>query len=136
MTARSAPMVRLSLACAFMMVLTAVAFAQPSVSFSPASVNFGNQAQGSTSQPVPVTLSNTGNATLTITKIKIAGMNALDFAQTNNCGTQVLAGANCVINVTFTPIQGGARSSNVSVTDNAGTGTQSVPLSGTGLAPA
>ena len=110
--------------------------AQAVVSFSPNTLAFGNVVVGTSSSPQPLTLTNTGNATLKITKIQMTQPNAADFSQTNNCGTQVLAGANCTINVTFTPTTTGARSANVTVTDNAAGSPHKVLVSGTGLAPA
>src|SRR5579871_1050733 len=76
------------------------ASAQAVVSFSPTSLTFPGTVVGASSSPQPITLTNTGNATLKVTKIQITSPNATDFTQTNNCGTQVLAGANCTINVT------------------------------------
>ena len=105
------------------------------VSFSPTSLNFGSVVVGTSSSPLPITLTNTGGATLKITKIAMTSPNAPDFSETNNCGTQVLAGANCTINVTFTPTASGARSSNLTVTDNATGSPQKALASGTGLAP-
>src|SRR5205823_787471 len=46
------------------------------------------------------------------------------------------AGANCSINVTFTPTASGAWTGTLSVTDNAGGSAQTVALSGNGTAPA
>ncbi len=106
------------------------------VSFSPTSLNFGSVVVGSSSAPLPIVLTNTGSATLKITKqIMMTQPNAPDFSETNNCGTQVLAGGNCTINVTFTPTIIGARSANVTVTDNAPASPQKVLVSGTGLGP-
>ena len=105
------------------------------VSFSPTSLTFGSVVVGTSSSPQSVTLTNTGSATLNVTKIQMTSPNAPDFSQTNNC-TQVLAGGFCTINVTFTPTTSGARSANVTVTDNASGSPQKVPVSGTGLAPA
>jgi hypothetical protein len=70
---------------------------------------------GSPSTAQSVTLSNTGNETLTITSIVPSG----DFTQMNNCGTSVAAGASCTINVTFTPTATGTRSGSLAITDNA-----------------
>jgi len=84
------------------------------------------------SAPIPVTLTNTGGAPLSITSITISSGNPGDFAQTNNCGTTVAAGASCTINVTFTPTTTGSRISSVSVADNAVASPQTVSLSGTG----
>ncbi len=119
----------------FCLCLTSSVFSQ-TVSFSPTSLNFGSVVVGTSSSPQPLTLTNTGTATLKITKIQVTQPNASDFTQTNNCGTQVLAGANCTINVTFTPTTTGARSANITVTDNAANSPQKVLISGTGLAPA
>ncbi|HEY2169077.1 MAG TPA: hypothetical protein VGJ30_05585, partial [Candidatus Angelobacter sp.] len=51
--------------------------------------------------PVPVQLSNFGDADLTLGSITISGPNAADFTQTNNCGAVVPAGGECVISVDF-----------------------------------
>ena len=99
------------------------------VSFNPSILTFNGQAVGTTSSVISTTLTNTGNATLTITSISASG----DFAQTNTCGTKVNAGANCAINVTFAPTTGGSLTGSVTITDNAADSPQIVALSGTGL---
>ncbi len=106
--------------------------AQPAstVSLSPASLTFAGQIMGTTSAAQPVTLSNTGTATLTIGGITAGG----DFAQTNTCGTSVAAGASCLINVTFSPAAVGSRTGTLSVADNAANSPQTIGLAGTGLA--
>src|SRR6267143_517651 len=105
----------------------------PSVGLSPASVNFGNQSVGNSSVAQGITLSNTGGP-LSITSIAIAGTNAGDFSQTNTCGASVAGGASCTINVTFKPTAAGSRVASVTITDNAAGSTQTVALSGTGVA--
>ncbi len=100
----------------------------------PASLAFQPQSVGASSNPVPVTLKNTGNANLTITSIGISGLNSSDYTQTNNCPGSLPAGQNCTANVTFTPTTGGVRSANLSIADNAPGSPQTVPLSGLGLA--
>lgn len=77
-----------------------------------------------------MTLSNTGMLPLSIAGIAIAGANPADFAQTNNCGASLAAGANCAIAVTFVPTATGIRSATLSVTD--ALGTRTIPLRGTG----
>lgn len=104
----------------------------PAASFSPTSLTFSSQTVGTTSAAQPVTLTNTGNAALTISSIALTGTNAGDFAQTNNCSSSLAASANCTINVTFTPTATGSRSASVTVTDNASNSPQNVALSGTG----
>jgi hypothetical protein len=64
----------------------------------------------------------------------IAGSNASDFAQSNNCGSSVAVGANCTINVTFTPSATGSRTASLSVASNASP--QTVSLAGTGASAA
>jgi len=102
------------------------------ITLSPIGINFGNQKVGTSSSPVPVTLSNQGTITLNISQIEIGGANPGDFSQTNNCGSTLAAGAQCTIRVTFTPTQTGARSANVQVQDNVNPSPQDVALGGTG----
>ncbi len=102
------------------------------VSLNPGNINFPDQAVGTSSSPTPVTLTNTGNQILTISSIASSG----DFSQTNNCGGSVPVGANCTINVTFTPTTVGLRQGQVTVTDNAPDSPQAVSLSGNGVASA
>jgi hypothetical protein len=126
----------LSTLSVFILAFAAHASGQAVVSFSPTTLAFPSTVVGQASSPMPVTLTNTGNATLKIGSIMMTQPNAPDFSETNSCGTQVLAGANCVINVTFVPTVAGSRSANVSVTDNAAGSPQKVLVTGTGLAPA
>jgi hypothetical protein len=106
--------------------------ASPIVSLSPTSLGFGNQAIDMTSATKTVTLSNTGNAALSITSIALTGTNASDFDQSNTCGGSLPAGANCPIVVWFTPSIAGTEAASLSITDNASGSSQTVSLSGTG----
>jgi hypothetical protein len=105
------------------------------ITVSPASINFGNQATGTTSSATPVTVSNTGNSTVTFTSIAVTGTNGSSFHETNNCGTSLTAGNSCTVNVTFSPATTGSFSAAVTLTDNATNNPQSISLSGTGVAP-
>jgi hypothetical protein len=109
---------------------------QPVVSLSPGSLTFAQQSTGSTSMAQSVTLSDTGNTSLTISSIALSGANAADFAQTNDCGSGVGVSGSCTISVTFAPAAAGSRSASLLVTDNAGGSPQTVSLSGTGFTPA
>jgi hypothetical protein len=102
------------------------------VKLSATSINFGSQKVGTTSPPVPVTLSNAGTTTLTISSIKIGGADPKDFAETNNCGSSLGAGKSCTIKMTFSPTATGMRTASVAITDNGGGSPQHVALSGTG----
>jgi hypothetical protein len=101
------------------------------VSLSPTSLVFAGQLINTTSAAQTITLTNTGTSVLNITSITPSG----DYAQTNSCGISVAAGANCAINVTFTPTATGTRTGAITVVDDAAGSPQSVTLSGTGTAP-
>ncbi|MGZ3630495.1 MAG: choice-of-anchor D domain-containing protein [Ktedonobacteraceae bacterium] len=107
----------------------------PIVSLSPTSLSFGNHQVNTTSSAHTVTLTNSGNATLTIHSIGLSGPNSGDFHQHNTCpsGSSTLAvGASCFINVTFTPKAEGNLSASLAITDNASGSPHSVALSGSG----
>jgi FG-GAP-like repeat/Abnormal spindle-like microcephaly-assoc'd, ASPM-SPD-2-Hydin len=104
----------------------------PAATLAPTSLTFAPQADGTTSSPQSVQLTNSGTAALAISTIAIAGTNAGEFAQTNNCDSSLAAGASCQINVTFTPTGMGARTAAISITDNAPSSPQMVPLTGSG----
>jgi hypothetical protein len=103
-----------------------------SVSLSTNTLTFAGVAVGSVSSPQSVTLSNTSNAALAISGISASE----DFSQTNNCGSSLVAGGSCTINVTFAPTANGTRTGILTVTDNAegvSGSTQTVSLTGTTL---
>ena len=104
----------------------------PQVTLSPTSLTFPTQLVGTTSAAQVVTLTNTGTAPLTISSLSITGAQSADFAQTNTCGTSVLAGANCTISVTFRPTNRNNRAATVSIADNASGSPQTVALTGVG----
>jgi FG-GAP-like repeat/FG-GAP repeat len=108
----------------------------PAAAILPSSLTFSSQNQGTSSAAHSVTLSNSGNAGLSITAISVGGANSGDFQQTNNCGSSVVAGGSCSIGVTFTPTAMGSRSATLSIGDNATGSPQLVSLAGTGVAPA
>jgi hypothetical protein len=105
------------------------------VTLSPNKISFGNQQIGSTSAAQTTTLKNTGHSLLVITNIAVAGPNPGDFAQTNNCGVTLSAGASCTFSVVFTPTASGNRSATLNITDNAGGSPQHASLAGTGIGP-
>ncbi len=111
---------------------TGAAVPAPIVSFSPTSLTFASTTVGTSATAQTVTLTNTGNASLTITSITLGGTNPGDFSQTNTCGTSVAAAAKCTVTVTFKPTAKLARSATLSVADSAAGSPQSVALSGTG----
>jgi hypothetical protein len=104
----------------------------PNVGLSPG-LNFGNQNDGTTSAPLTITVTNTGNSTLTVSSVQITGTNAGDFKQTNTCTTAGVAPqSTCAIKVTFTPTISGTENATVSITDNAPNSPESTTLTGVG----
>ena len=103
----------------------------PKVSFSASSLTFGDEQKGTASEPLLITLANTGTAPLTITSIAASA----NFAETNTCGSSLAAGANCAINVTLVPSTTGSVKGTVMFTDNAADSPQTVSLSGTAVTP-
>jgi hypothetical protein len=104
-------------------------------SLSSTSINFASQGVGSTSSPLSATLTNVGNATLTLISVQVTGSNAGDFTLTNNCGSSLAASAQCTLAFTFAPSAAGTRTASVVFTDNAAGSPQMVALSGTGTVP-
>ncbi len=98
---------------------------------SPLSLTFLPQQLGSSSSPQQVALTNAGDVPLTlITAVIVAG----DFSATNGCGPSLPAHSTCAIKVAFLPTVTGSRTGTLQITDQFRT--QTVGLSGSGLAPA
>jgi hypothetical protein len=106
---------------------------QPSLWLNTSSLSFGTQPLN-TSSTQSVQLTNLGNAPVSISAINTTG----DFSLTTtpqSCsytGGILSVGASCTADVTFTPSQVGSRTGVLSISDNVGSGSQSVSLSGTG----
>ena len=109
--------------------------ASPGVGLSASTLTFGSQLVGTSTSAQTVTLTNNGNAALSITSITVSGANPGDFPETNTCGNSVAAGAGCSISVTFTPAAVGSRAATVNISDSAAGSPQTVTLTGTGTNP-
>lgn len=101
----------------------------PGVSLSPASINFGSQTVNTTTPAQPVTVTNNGGSTLTISSYVATG----DFSVSSSNCTTVNAGAQCTLQISFSPTLTGSRAGSVALTDNAGV--QIITLTGQGTAP-
>jgi subtilase family serine protease len=111
----------------------------PVATLSTASLSFPNTvvnpSTGYASSPAQfVTLTNSGTAALTLTSIALSGANPTSFTQMNNCPSSLAVSASCIILASFAPTASGARSATLVITDNASSATQSVALTGTGIA--
>lgn len=111
---------------------TGVAVPVPQVSLTPTSLAFGNQTVNTTSAAKPITLTNSGNAALTISNIAASG----EFAQSNNCGASLGSGLSCTINVTFTPTTVASKTGSITITNNATGSPHAISLTGSGVAAA
>ena len=114
--------------------LTGAGVAATTLSLTPASLSFGDQAIATTSAAKKVTVKNTGTGQLTFSSITITGADPSDFAETNNCTGSVVPGKSCTVTVTFTPQATGSRSASLQLTDDAQGSPQTVSLTGTGVA--
>ena len=108
------------------------------VTANPASLTFGNQAQGTTSASQPVTITNVGGTT--VTNVSVAA--SANFGETNTCPTSLVTGtgtgSSCTVNVTFAPTATGTLTGTVTVTytstGSATPQTTTISLTGTGTA--
>jgi archaellum component FlaF (FlaF/FlaG flagellin family) len=111
-----------------------LAAGQPSL--TPDAVDFGTVALGSTSDPVDVTLSNTGAGALSFWRFGIAdsSANASDFRVVpgGTCATSVAlaSGETCTVRVRFAPTAAGTRSAKLSFWVNSLAGRVDATLTG------
>ncbi len=97
---------------------------------STTTLDFGTQPYGSTSNPLSVTLSNTGNSPLNLSSIGISGTSS-GFVQSNHCPAAIATNGSCTITVTFTPASHGTSGATLSINSDGIAGPQAVQLLGT-----
>ncbi|MBV8852350.1 MAG: choice-of-anchor D domain-containing protein [Sinobacteraceae bacterium] len=107
----------------------------PSIRLSTTTVTFADQQPGSISPGNDVTISNAGNAPLTISMVQLTGSGAGAFAEADNCGA-VAPGGHCTVTVRFHPGALGIASATLTVTSNAPSSPNTVTLSGKAVATA
>jgi hypothetical protein len=101
-------------------------------SLTPAQVDFGYITLHTYSAGQVFTLSNTGEISLALNSLSTTG----DYAQSNNCGSSLVVGASCNVNVVFRPMRLGVRKGSLIVkATGASTLNLSSSLDGTGLPP-
>src|SRR5467141_2739413 len=102
------------------------------LSANPTSLSFGNINTGASST-LPVTLTNSGNSNVTISKVGIsgAGFNPSGVP----AGTILRPGQTATLNVTFAPAATGSVVGNVTVTSDAQNSPTTISLSGVGVTP-
>lgn len=116
---------------------THMLFFQPTVTVSPATVDFGSLATGVTSPIQTLTVTNSTPATVNITSISIAETGAnVDFQHgTTTCIGALAAAATCTVDVTFAPIAAGTLTATLQVNDDAAGSPQTAALTGIATAP-
>ena len=102
----------------------------PAVALFPASLTFGAQLLGTSSNPQSVTLTNFGGATLDITGVTTSP----NFSQTHKCPIHLPPGGQCTLNVIFTPRRINAIAGSITIADNAPNSPQTIALTGVGTA--
>ena len=100
-------------------------------SLSPSTLTFGNQVVSTSSSPQTVTLTNTGNATFSITSITLQTGTQYSLSG-STCGATLTATSSCTFQITFTPTTTGFKSDSVVFTGSVAQGGP-VGESGTGV---
>jgi N-acetylneuraminic acid mutarotase len=108
----------------------------PVVSLLPSTALSFSATAGTTSAVQTVTVTNTGNTSLSITGITIGGANSSSFAESNTCGSTLAASSSCTVSITFSPATAASYMATLSIADNATGSPQTVSLTGTATAPA
>jgi hypothetical protein len=101
---------------------------------SPTSLSFGNVTTGTSSAPQNVTITNTGNANVTIAGVTTSG--AGFGASGVSANTMLTPGQSVTLTVVFAPTVAGAVSGSVTVASNASNSPATVALSGSGVTQA
>jgi len=108
--------------------------AQPDIDVTPTSLGFGDVIVGN-SKELSVTVSNSGNANLTVNSVATSGANAGEFSLFNGC-TIVEPGNSCTVTVTFTPTTAGSKTATLSIkSDDPDEATVDVSLAGNAKSP-
>ena len=98
---------------------------------APLALTFAAQQIGTSSATQQVLLTNSGDVALTLVS---ASISSGPFTAVNGCGASLAAHATCAINVAFVPVTTGSANGVLTVNDQFRS--QTVTLSGTGVAPA
>jgi hypothetical protein len=114
--------------------LSGTGVAPAAIGVNPASLTFSNQQAGVPSTPQMLTVTNTGGAALANVEFQLTGAAAASYSlATNTCAAILNAGANCTVQVIFTPSGTGSIAASLVVSSStAGVAAVSVPLNGSG----
>jgi hypothetical protein len=102
----------------------------PAITLTPSSLSFGSQTVNTTSSSQTITVKNTGTAPLAVSSVTTT----TDFPATQTCTASSIApSGSCTVNVTFKPSSAGQKTASIVINHNAGGGSTSAALSGTGV---
>src|SRR5271165_5215368 len=106
------------------------------LTLNPTSISFGSVTVGQTSPVLTTTLTNTGNAPLTITNDSISAGD-FNWGGKGTCNYGTLApGSSCTYSAKFTPTATGTRTGTIMIYSTASDSTVTLPLSGIGASAA
>jgi hypothetical protein len=107
----------------------------PGVAITPGSLDFGDRATKTPSNPQRLTITNTGEKDLYVNSAAIADGDKEDFViAADSCtGATVAAHKSCTVAVKFVPSVTGVRKATLVLMDNAGDSPQNVVLRGNGI---
>jgi len=109
----------------------------PGAQLSVSGVPFGSEVVGAVTASQPVQVNNIGNGPLMISHVGFTGFDPNDFQASGSCvgaggsAVSVPAGSNCTVNVAFAPTTTGSLAASLSITDNAASSPQQIPVAGT-----
>ena len=108
--------------------------APAAIGVNPASLTFTNQQPGVASQPQTVTVTNSGGAAMDDVGFQITGPAAASYSiAATTCGAVLNNGANCTVQIVFTPAATGAIAATLVVSSSTtGVAAVSVTLNGAG----
>lgn len=106
----------------------------PALSANPLSVNFGSVPENQSSSVTTVTITNTGATATGTLSATLSGSGAAQVLLTNNCTTTLAPAKTCSFAVKYNPTDTTGVNGAITVTD--GSVSATIPMVGTGLAPA
>jgi Transmembrane protein 131-like N-terminal len=101
----------------------------PVLKITPEQIDFGTQAVGVASQPRIAMLTNVGDRPVTIRDVAASG---IDFAEIDKCEGILAPGAQCEIQVTFTPAINGPRMGTIIIAGSGAASPRFLVVTGTG----
>lgn len=117
--------------------LSGIGLLPPAFVFSPTSISFPGQPVGVASAPQTLSVTNGGGAPMSNVGFAISGASAADFSIGNNtCGATLANGANCTVQITFTPVASGVAQAALTTTSSTrGVSPGQIVLTGDGQSP-